>query len=247
MFMDTHDQENLFPDAGNPELNFKEDRFDFGKIKQGDIVKHNFVCSNKGDVDLVLKDVRTSCGCTAANVADSKISPGKKGKIKVVFDSKGFSEKVNVYINIESNDPVQPFKQLLISADVEGPPQPRIELDHFKQDLGVILEQEVLQGKIKIKNTGETALIFDLRHKDAVIYTAGEKAVFPMTVTSKNEIELVVKIPTMNKSGFVREYVLVISNDPKRPKLSVNLCGYVISRERLKDLLLKNRDILDSR
>lgn len=243
--MNTLDQEAVSPAARGPELKFKEDSYDFGKIKQGDIVKHNFVCSNNGDLDLVLKDVRTSCGCTAANVAGEKISPGKKGKIKVVFDSKGFSEKVNVHINIESNDPVQPLKQLLISADVEGPPQPRIELDHYKQDLGVILEKEVLQGKVKIKNTGETELIFELRHKDAVIYTAGEKAAFPMTVPSRIEIELVVKIPTMNKSGFIREYVLFMSNDPKRPKLSVNLCGYVISRERLKDLFLKNRDLLD--
>ncbi len=243
--MTTLDQEAASPAAGGPEIKFKEDIWDFGKIKQGDIVKHFFVFSNTGDLDLVLKDVRTSCGCTAANVADKKISPGKKGKIKVDFDSKGFIEKVNVYINIESNDQAQPLKQLLISADVEGPPQPKIELDHFKQDLGVILEKEVLHGKVKIKNTGETDLIVELRHKDAIIYTAGEKAVFPMTVASQNEIELVVKIPTLNKSGFIREYVLVMSNDSKRPKLSVNLCGYVISRERLKDLFSKNRDLLD--
>ncbi len=183
--MNMLDQEPASPSAGGPELKFKEDIWNFGKIKQGDIVKHYFVFSNTGDLDLVLKDVRTSCGCTAANVSDKTISPGKKGKIKVVFDSKGFSEKVNVYINIESNDPTQPLKQLLITADVEGPPQPGIELDHFKQDIGVILEKEVLQGKVKIKNTGEIDLIIELRHKDATIYTAGEKAVFPLTVPSR--------------------------------------------------------------
>ena len=142
--MNTLDQEAASTAAGGPELKFKEDSRDFGKIKQGDIVKHYFVFSNTGDLDLVLKDVRTSCGCTAANVSDKKISPGKKGKIKVVFDSKGFSEKVNVYINIESNDPARPLKQLLITADVQGPPQPGIELDHFKLDIGVILEKEVI-------------------------------------------------------------------------------------------------------
>ena len=243
--MNSFDHEAVSPEPRGPELKFNGDTWDFGKIKQGDIVKHNFVYSNNGDLDLVLKDVRTSCGCTAANVTDKKTSPGKKGKIKVVFDSKGFSEKVNVYINIESNDPVQPLKQLLISADVEGPPQPRIELDHYTHDIGVILEKEDLQGNIKIKNTGETELVFELRHKDAVIYNADKKAAFPIMVPSLNEIELVVKVPTMNKSGFIREYILVMSNDPKRPKLSVNLCGYVISRERLKDLFLKNRDLLD--
>ena len=243
--MNNLDASAVSPDSRGPELKFKEYNWDFGKIKQGDIVKHNFLYSNNGDLDLVLKDVRTSCGCTAANVSDKKTSPGKKGKIKVVFDSKGFSEKVNVYINIESNDPAQPLMQLIISAVVEGPPQPRIELDHYKQDLGVILEREDLQGNVKIKNTGETDLIFELRHKDAVIYNADKKAVFPITVLSLNEIELAVKIPTMNKSGFIREYVLVMSNDPKRPKLSVNLCGYVISKDRLKDLFLKNRGLLD--
>lgn len=75
--MNTLDQEAASTAAEGPELKFKEDSWDFGKIKQGDIVKHYFVFSNTGDLDLVLKDVRTSCGCTAANVADKKISPSR--------------------------------------------------------------------------------------------------------------------------------------------------------------------------
>jgi hypothetical protein len=220
-----------------------EDRWDFGKIKEGDIVKHYFEFRNSGGSGLFIKDVRTSCGCTAANVSEREIAPGKKGKIKVIFDSKGFSEKVDVSINVESNDPAGPLKQLIISADVEGPPRPKISLDRYKQDLGVILENETLRGTVKIKNSGETELRVECRHKDALFFQAGKEVVFPLAVPCGNDIELTVNIPAMNKTGFIREYILVISNDPKRPKLSVNLCGYIISRESLKELFLKYKNL----
>jgi hypothetical protein len=236
------DKETSLPDTGDPILDFKEDCWDFGKIKEGAIVKHYFEFRNRGSSGLLITDVRTSCGCTAANVSDREILPGKKGKIKVIFNSKGFYEKVNVFINVESNDPARSLKQLSITAEVAGPPMPKIALDSYKQDLGVILENETMHGKIKILNSGKTGLIVECLHKDAVFFKTGKEAIFPLAVPAGKEIILDVNIPTTSKSGFTREYVLVISNDPKQPKLSVNICGYVISRERLKDLFTKYED-----
>ena len=46
-------------------IGFPEVQWDFGTINQGDIVKHDFVITNEGENDLILKEVKPTCGCTA--------------------------------------------------------------------------------------------------------------------------------------------------------------------------------------
>ena len=242
--MRENDRKTSLEATAVPKLEFRENSWDFGKIKEGNRVKHFFPFRNNGTSGLMIKDVRTSCCCTAANVSNREILPGKKGKIKVVFNSKGFSEKVNIYINVESNDPAQPLKQLIITADIEGPPLPKISLDRFKQDFGVILENETIKSKVKIQNYGETELTVECRHKDASFFTSGEEVIFPLLVPSGSEIELDIYISTMSRAGFIREYILVMSNDPKRPKLSLCISGYIISRKQLEDLFTKYRNLM---
>jgi hypothetical protein len=49
-----------------PAIYFPETEYNFGKMKEGKVGEHTFRFSNKGNSSLVISDVRTSCGCTAA-------------------------------------------------------------------------------------------------------------------------------------------------------------------------------------
>jgi len=68
---------------------FEETIHQFGTIKQGDVVKHDFKFTNKGNAPLVIKSVEKSCGCTFPSYPFIPIEPGKEGTIGVTFDSKG--------------------------------------------------------------------------------------------------------------------------------------------------------------
>jgi hypothetical protein len=98
---------------------FQETQHDFGKVKEGQILEYEFKFENKGTESLSIKDVKTSCGCTAAVVSESTIKPGQVGYIKVNFDTKSREGKNSKSITVVSNDTKEPNKVISIYADVQ--------------------------------------------------------------------------------------------------------------------------------
>lgn len=86
-----------------PKMTFDEMIYDFGTVKEGDIVEHTFRFKNTGEVPLLIGDARTTCGCTVPTYTTDYIKPGKGGKIKVVFDTKNLSGSQTKPITIVSN------------------------------------------------------------------------------------------------------------------------------------------------
>jgi len=98
---------------------FTETQHDFGKVNEGEKVAYTFSFENKGSLSLQIKDVKTSCGCTAAVVSESTLKPGQNGSIKVEFDTKNRSGRNSKSITVVSNDPKEPNKILTIYADIQ--------------------------------------------------------------------------------------------------------------------------------
>lgn len=68
---------------------FSEKIFDFGEVKEGKIITHDFVFTNGGAKPLLLHDATSTCGCTIPEIDKTPISPGSESKIHVRFDTKG--------------------------------------------------------------------------------------------------------------------------------------------------------------
>lgn len=111
--------DSLGTTSNSPVIYFPVMQHDFGKIKQGTIVDYTFKYYNKGGTVLTIKNIQTSCGCTAAVVKDKNVDAGKEGEIRVQFDSTGKSGKLVRQISVMSNDPKNKFELLKIYADVE--------------------------------------------------------------------------------------------------------------------------------
>jgi len=235
---------NITLEAGQPKIRFKEEAWNFGKVKQGSVLAHEFVFTNEGDATLVIQKVSTTCGCTAALASDEKIAPGKEGKIEVKFDTRGYGGLVNKLIYVDSNDPAQPRQQLQISADIETPPAPKLEIDPYNYDAGLMVEGEDIKANLKVMNKGELELRVEFNHRNATYYVGGKPAPTPLRVAAGKEAVVEIKMPTQNRMGVVREYVLIKSNDPMRSTLSLYVSGYIITKEQLKELFIKYKDIL---
>lgn len=107
-------------DGKYPVISFKETEFDFGKIKQGDVVEHVFTFKNTGEADLIIAEAKASCGCTVPDYPkDTPIKPGGSGKIKVTFDSNrkrgDITKTVTVVCNTESGTEI-----LTIRTNIES-------------------------------------------------------------------------------------------------------------------------------
>ncbi|GAA4830600.1 DUF1573 domain-containing protein [Algivirga pacifica] len=99
------------------QMTFEEREFDFGEIKQGDVVEHVFTFTNSGEVPLKIMNVRTTCGCTAPEWPKEEIMPGASADLKVVFNSKGKRGNQSKNITIQANVP-NSIEQVRILANV---------------------------------------------------------------------------------------------------------------------------------
>lgn len=102
-----------------PRIKFESSQHDFGKIKEGTVSEFTFKFKNLGKESLIINDVRTSCGCTAAVVEGSVLKPSESGSIKVGFDSTGREGRTSKTIVVMSNDPENPAVTLTIYAEIE--------------------------------------------------------------------------------------------------------------------------------
>ena len=62
---------------------------DYGKINEGQTLDVSFRFKNTGDKPLIIRSVRPSCGCTAADPPKEPVAPGAEGLIKASFNSQG--------------------------------------------------------------------------------------------------------------------------------------------------------------
>lgn len=97
---------------------FSETAYDFGDMKQGDKKEHTFSLTNNGKTELIIRNVRSSCGCTAVAPSKNIIAPGESAPIKVTFDSRGKRGRQSKSITVITNDPKTPTNMLRVSCNI---------------------------------------------------------------------------------------------------------------------------------
>jgi hypothetical protein len=92
--------------------------WDFGQIKAGEVVKHDFVLKNDSAKVLKISGINTSCGCTGSKTDKNQLSPGESANIEVQFNSKNYNGPIQqfVYVNTDSID--TPVIKYIIKAEV---------------------------------------------------------------------------------------------------------------------------------
>ncbi|WP_140939543.1 DUF1573 domain-containing protein [Sphingobacterium lumbrici] len=95
--------ENTEPLSGTGKVEFEADVFDFGTVKEGEVVNHIFKFKNTGEEPVILSAVSASCGCTTPDYTKDPILPGKEGEIKVSFNSQGQVGTQQKIVTVSSN------------------------------------------------------------------------------------------------------------------------------------------------
>ena len=104
---------------GRPKLVFEMEMYNFGAIKEGDIVGKYIHFKNEGTNALIINKVITSCGCLDVKYPKKPVMPGKKGSLEVIFDTNGFHGRQVKFLKIFSNDSSLTEKELMIYATVQ--------------------------------------------------------------------------------------------------------------------------------
>lgn len=102
-----------------PVAKFDSPNFNFGSIKEGEKVSHNFILSNSGESNLIIRKIKPSCGCTAVVAGKTVIAPGESTDIKAVFASKGRRGRQYKSVTVITNAPNNQNMTLRITGDVK--------------------------------------------------------------------------------------------------------------------------------
>lgn len=99
-------------------MGFKVTEFDFGHIKQGESVTHDFKFRNNGKEPLVITSAVGSCGCTVPEYPKEPMAPGAEGTVKVTFNSAGKSGQQDKTVTITYNTGQQMVLHMKGSVDI---------------------------------------------------------------------------------------------------------------------------------
>ena len=99
----------LFPFEASAEkktqIAFEKTEHDFGEIYLGSgSIKHCFVFQNEGEEPLLVKDVRSSCGCVYGSWTKKPVAPGDTGSVCIIYKnnvSGAFRKTLKVISNAE--------------------------------------------------------------------------------------------------------------------------------------------------
>lgn len=120
--------------AGAPKIEVAEPAYNFGTALSGPPISHVFMIKNVGNGPLDIRNVASSCGCTAAKPSKTILAPGEVSTIAASVDThfeRGHSLSV---ITLATNDPANPSLQLKI----EGVIKPQVEAQPMDVDFGSV-------------------------------------------------------------------------------------------------------------
>lgn len=87
------------------EVKFNKSVHDYGSVKEEiEVALSEFEFTNTGETPVVIQRVTTSCGCAAPSYTREPVLPGKKGKVKVAYNTihrpGTFRKSIRVYTNV---------------------------------------------------------------------------------------------------------------------------------------------------
>ncbi len=222
-------------------IKFEEETHDFGDIEEGTVATYEFEFTNEGNQPIELQEVKASCGCTTPFWTKEIIAPGKTGKIKASYNSKGrpgaFTKSITVRSNAQQGLKVLYIKgfvkpsntsaeekagkkynaSLQSLAKTQTPPSIRIEADQY--DFGKIETGSKIKKRFKIYNTGHKNLVITALNNECKCITFG----LSNGVVEYNQyvtLELTLNADQIRK---LDEDFTIYTNDPQNPVQKIRL------------------------
>ena len=95
------------------EFKFDAETIDYGKIDKKANGVRTFTFTNVGNQPLIIKDIKSTCGCTVPEKPKKPILPNEKGTIKVSYNTNiigGFSKSITILSNVKKERTILKIK-----------------------------------------------------------------------------------------------------------------------------------------
>ena len=92
------------------EFSFSKKNLKLPKTPEGEAVYFEYPFTNKGDLPLVINEIKVACPCTQSKYPMQPIKPNEEGSINVSFDTKGKIGYQDRILEVHSNAEGSPHK-----------------------------------------------------------------------------------------------------------------------------------------
>lgn len=207
--------------AQGPKIVFENPDVTFDPVYQGEKVVQVFHFSNQGGEPLLIEQVKSSCGCTAALVSSREIPPGGSGEVSATFDSTRFRGNVAKTVYVYTNDPMQKVTQLHLRGTV-------------KQEFE-LSENRLVIGPLAVGGEGEATLVVTSRSTEPLLIKDVRTTLREVTASLPqqelapgSEVSIQVKVKLAPESRDVNGYLLIATNSSRLPDIRVPLLVKVL-------------------
>ena len=204
-----------------PQIFFDEQIYDFGVVSREDLPQHRFTFSNTGQTDLIISEVDSSCGCTAALLSAETIPPGGRGEIDVSFNPQERRGKqkqtVSVYSNAENESIVQLTVKGIVMAAVDVSPDRVL--------FGSVNNQEATTKRIRVLDSGDGTLKITHIETSSPFLTI---EIGPVHLDKVINYEVKVTLQLGVPVGKFQETLTIYTNNELQPRLSVSIEGNIL-------------------
>ncbi len=211
--------------ADAPKIFCAHPNYDFHNVDEGGDIVHLFHIVNRGKTTLIITNVSTSCGCTAAVEDKKEIPPGGRGIVKATYHTKGRPGHATKIITVTSNDPVNPGYQM-------------------KLDMTVVRDIDIQPDKVYFYNTQHgqaqtvTVSILGKPRLPLKILSAQSNSVVTVLGTTPNDEKathrhgatIQIAVPATQPIGNFTDIIKVRTNYKKKPEIDIDVLGEVIGK-----------------
>ncbi|MEM1330522.1 MAG: DUF1573 domain-containing protein [Planctomycetota bacterium] len=210
---------------GTPAIEFEQTRHDFGDVYDDKKVTHVFKFTNTGDGELVISNVKGSCGCTVPEMAKTNYAPGESGEITVAFNPARRSGVQNQRVTVNTNVPGRRVHQLSIRSVVK----PLVYLDPAVLQFGAIEKGGDASMSFTVTGRKEGFQIeeLDFTRTEAFDAELGEAETVFIEGTEMVRYPVTVSLNENAQVGRLNDVLEIRTNDERKQAVYLNVVSMV--------------------
>ena len=202
---------------------FENRSHDFGTIARGAKAEYEFVLKNIYLKDVHIASVRVSCGCTTPRIKKPLLKTYEEGVIVAGINSNKFVGRQGSTITVTIDKPMYAKVQLHVKAYI----QPNVVVNPPAVQLGDIDRGTGAENKVTVTCTRRSNWrIEDV--KSANPHLSG-KVVETARSGSQVSYELLVRLDKNAPTGYIRDHLMLVTNDNRCKQIPVAVEGRVLS------------------
>jgi hypothetical protein len=202
---------------------FKVTSHDFGTVARGAKAQFRFEFKNLYEEDLHVLSVRSSCGCTTPSVTKPDVKTFETSEVVADFNTRDFLGHKPATITVEFDKPFHAEVQLRVTGTIQSD----VVLQPGALDLGTVDLGKGAEARLNVDYLGTANWkIIDVKTLDPHFEVEVNEL---SRAPGKTSYQLVVRLTKDAPVGFIKDQLILCTNDPRAAEIPVDLEGRIIS------------------